>query len=58
VLLLVKVLLVGVERGLYSSLALPGVGSPDRNDGFVAVADDVADVLACAGLLWIARHRC
>jgi hypothetical protein len=27
------------------------VGGPDRNGGFMAVADDVADVLACAGWL-------
>jgi hypothetical protein len=33
------------------SLALPGVGRPDGNDRLVAVADDVADVLAWAGLL-------
>jgi len=28
---------------------LPGVDGPDRNDGFAAVADAVADDLACAG---------
>jgi hypothetical protein len=32
-------------------LALPGVGRPDRNGRSAALADDVADVLACAGLL-------
>jgi hypothetical protein len=32
------------------------VGGLDRNGWLAAVADDVADVLPCAGLLWIAGH--
>jgi len=34
------------------------VGCPDRNAWSAAVADAVADVLACAGLLQIAGHLC
>jgi hypothetical protein len=30
----------------------------DRNGWSAVVADDVADVLVCAGLLWIAKHLC
>jgi hypothetical protein len=32
------------------------MSGPDRNDRFAIVADDVADVLAGAGLLWTARR--
>jgi len=32
-------------------LALPVMGGPDRNGWLAAVADDVAEVLVCAGLL-------
>jgi hypothetical protein len=32
------------------SLALPEVGRPDRNGCLLPMADDLADVLVCAGL--------
>jgi hypothetical protein len=32
------------------------MGGPDRNGWLVAVADDLADVLVCAGLLELARQ--
>jgi hypothetical protein len=32
------------------------VGRPDRDDRPTILADDLADVLPCAGLLWIAGH--
>jgi hypothetical protein len=35
---------------------LAGVGGPDRNDGLVAVADAVADVLACTGWFQISEN--
>jgi hypothetical protein len=50
------VMLAGLRASDYDrmleafALAYQAVGGPDRNGWLAAMADDVADVLACAGL--------